>query len=201
MNITRKKQVRGEKTKKNILNTALNLFSEKGYNNVTVDDIVRESGTSKGSFYLHFKSKDKIFLEKFKEIDDYYIYFLETLSSDFSASKKLLLFVDGQARFLEDELGKEILRVLYSSFLIPNEIPYFIDENRPLYQILKSFVREGQANLEFDPKLTVDEVTLLIARSIIGSIYYWCLRTDDYNLPSETVKLVSAVLKGISATK
>ena len=45
-----KKQRRGEETKKKILEVALNLFAEKGFNKVTVDEIVKKSATSKGSF-------------------------------------------------------------------------------------------------------------------------------------------------------
>ena len=43
MNELVKKQQRGEVTKKKILEVALKLFSEKGFNKVTVDEIVKKS--------------------------------------------------------------------------------------------------------------------------------------------------------------
>ena len=47
-------------TKLKITKTAWRLFHEKGYNETTVDDIVAESGTSKGSFYHYYSCKDEL---------------------------------------------------------------------------------------------------------------------------------------------
>ena len=44
-----------------ILDHAFEVFSEKGYANSSIDDIVKHSGTSKGGIYLYFKSKEEIF--------------------------------------------------------------------------------------------------------------------------------------------
>jgi AcrR family transcriptional regulator len=46
-----------------IIEAALACFTRKGYNNTTMDDIVTESGLSKGSLYWYFKSKDELFAE------------------------------------------------------------------------------------------------------------------------------------------
>jgi TetR/AcrR family transcriptional regulator, fatty acid metabolism regulator protein len=45
-----------------ILDAAVERFSRNGYHNTKVDDIVEDSGTSKGSVYFHFPSKEDIFL-------------------------------------------------------------------------------------------------------------------------------------------
>lgn len=45
-----------------ILSSAIQCFSEQGYENTTVDDIVRAAGISKGMVYTYFKSKEAIFL-------------------------------------------------------------------------------------------------------------------------------------------
>ena len=50
-----------ESTRQRILDAATEVFSEKGYHGAAVDDIVRASSTSKGSFYFHFPSKQEIF--------------------------------------------------------------------------------------------------------------------------------------------
>jgi AcrR family transcriptional regulator len=49
-------------TRTRILEAAARVFAQKGYYETRVDDIVAESGTSKGSVYFHFVSKEKIFL-------------------------------------------------------------------------------------------------------------------------------------------
>jgi AcrR family transcriptional regulator len=50
-----------ESTRQRILDAATEVFSEKGYHGAAVDDIVKASRTSKGSFYFHFPSKQDIF--------------------------------------------------------------------------------------------------------------------------------------------
>lgn len=48
-------------TKERMLEAAEDVFSEKGFHGAAVDDIVRASDTSKGSFYFHFPNKQGIF--------------------------------------------------------------------------------------------------------------------------------------------
>lgn len=49
-----------EETERKILDIAFRLFSEKGYDHTTIQDIVDELGMSKGAVYHHFKSKEDI---------------------------------------------------------------------------------------------------------------------------------------------
>lgn len=51
-----------ESTKNRILDAALGIFSTKGYHDTRMDEIVDESGTSKGSIYFHFPNKERLFL-------------------------------------------------------------------------------------------------------------------------------------------
>lgn len=55
-------QQRSEETKARILESAIKLFSSRGYNKASVDEICREAGISKGAFYHHFESKQALFL-------------------------------------------------------------------------------------------------------------------------------------------
>jgi AcrR family transcriptional regulator len=50
-----------EERRSQILSAAWTCFTRKGYNNTTMDDIVAESGLSKGTLYWHFDGKDALF--------------------------------------------------------------------------------------------------------------------------------------------
>lgn len=52
---------RSEKSKQQILDAALKLFSHKGYGATSVRDISEEAGLSKGNVYHHFPDKETIF--------------------------------------------------------------------------------------------------------------------------------------------
>ncbi|GBD94451.1 fatty acid metabolism regulator protein [bacterium BMS3Abin05] len=45
-----------------ILDAALQVFSEKGFNQATMDDVAQIAELGKGTLYYYFKSKDEIFL-------------------------------------------------------------------------------------------------------------------------------------------
>ena len=49
-------------TRERILDSALNIFSQKGYHDTRLDEIVDESHTSKGAIYFHFPNKERLFL-------------------------------------------------------------------------------------------------------------------------------------------
>ncbi|MFZ4815790.1 MAG: TetR/AcrR family transcriptional regulator [Phototrophicaceae bacterium] len=58
-------------TREKILDAALDVFSIKGYHDTRLDEIVVESGTSKGSIYFHFPNKEKLFIalvDKFADL-------------------------------------------------------------------------------------------------------------------------------------
>ena len=46
--------------KKQILDAAMIVFSHKGFHQARMDDIVKQSGLSKGTIYWYFNSKDEI---------------------------------------------------------------------------------------------------------------------------------------------
>ncbi|HET8798188.1 MAG TPA: TetR/AcrR family transcriptional regulator [Thermoanaerobaculia bacterium] len=52
---------RSEKSRQQILDAALKLFSHRGYGATSVRDIAEEAGLSKGNVYHHFPDKETIF--------------------------------------------------------------------------------------------------------------------------------------------
>src|SRR5579871_4751899 len=53
---------KGEETRERILDAALNVFSNKGYHDTRMDEIVEEPDTSKGAIYFYFPNKERLFL-------------------------------------------------------------------------------------------------------------------------------------------
>jgi AcrR family transcriptional regulator len=54
-----------EGRKLELISVAIRLFSEKGYDSTSVEEIAKESGMAKGSFYKYFNSKEDLLLEIF----------------------------------------------------------------------------------------------------------------------------------------
>lgn len=75
-------QQRSEETRAKIIESAIKLFSARGFNAASVDDICKDAGISKGAFYHHFESKQALFLAL---LDGW----LETIDDAIEASREL----------------------------------------------------------------------------------------------------------------
>ena len=57
-----KRRYNSENAKRDIIEKAMTIFSQKGYNQVSVQEISKASGYSKGHIYYHFENKEKLFV-------------------------------------------------------------------------------------------------------------------------------------------
>ncbi len=64
------RQVRAAETRKKILKAAKALIAEKGFEDTSIDDIVKKAGVSTGSFYTYFKKKEDV-VEELNKTDFY----------------------------------------------------------------------------------------------------------------------------------
>jgi AcrR family transcriptional regulator len=64
------KQARSKQTKEKIINAAIHLFQERGYEKTTSNDIAAAAGVSVGSFYVYFTDKRQLLLTIFDRLAD-----------------------------------------------------------------------------------------------------------------------------------
>ncbi|WP_397538617.1 TetR/AcrR family transcriptional regulator [Rummeliibacillus pycnus] len=197
--IKKTREQQAEETKQRIYTTALKLFESKGFNNVSVDEIVRKSKSSKGAFYGHFTSKYDIFLEKFKEIDSFYEAFVQTLSPKLKFEDKIIALFNAQMTYLKEDLGEDLMRSVYTSGLIESEENFFANSQRSLYKILNTFVQEAVSNGELPPTTNIEKTGMLISRCMRGTLYDWLSFGNDFQLNKEAELFVSIFLKGLKS--
>lgn len=82
--------------KQYIVDTAKQVFVEKGFKNVTMKDIVEKCDISRGGLYLYFGSTEAVFEEVIRQNSGGAEKFLENISEDTSAADLLLLFLKEQ---------------------------------------------------------------------------------------------------------
>lgn len=194
------RQIKAQQTKENLFKSALKLFAEKDYDKVSVDEIVAKAGTSKGAFYTHFKSKDQVIIEQFKQVDDHYLNIVKNLTDCNSAREKLFAFVKEHQAFTKNTLGIDILKVVYQSQVADaSDDKIIIDESRPLYNIIREIIEEGQNSGEFTTEISSTELTRFIVRCMRGSFFDWCLSNGSYSLEEDGEKFFSLVIRGILA--
>lgn len=120
-----------EEQRKKVLDGALECFSSKGYVAATIDDIVKQSGISKGSIYKLFKSKEDIYIQLMYQNTDEVIDDIRAILAKYStASGKL-------SSLFTDYLGKEINSYALQSFLVHSEFELFSSRREDLMKLLE----------------------------------------------------------------
>ncbi|MBU4540401.1 MAG: TetR/AcrR family transcriptional regulator [Firmicutes bacterium] len=84
-------------TKEKIMDEALNLFSSKGYDAVSVREIAKAVGIKESSLYNHFKNKQDIFdriIENYSKRGDQFFYQLQITDADknFTVDERIVNF-------------------------------------------------------------------------------------------------------------
>lgn len=170
---------KAEATKQNIYVSAMRLFSAQGYDNVSVDDIVREANSSKGTFYNYFRSKDELFLfynqALEKRLEEFYHKLLATKHySGKNALEKLYIMVMYTLRLLT-ESGRE--------FTVISDMRQLRDENGLLHtedvlcnstaRIYQPLIDLGRRDGSIDPELDGESICQLLYYYLKGIVYEW----------------------------
>ncbi len=182
-----RRQVNALVTKDKLFQTAIKLFANYGYENVTIDDITSHCGTAKGSFYTHFKSKEHVMLEQFKHIDSNYEQWFLGFNPGADAASQLLSFVECIMNYAVNHLGLDILKVVFSDQIsLASRMPKLLaDENRPYFKIMCTVIRCGQEKNEFRKDISDIEIARLMTRWIRSLVYDWCLCDGQIDLGKE----------------
>lgn len=197
-----KRKLQAIETKKKIFEAARRLINEYGYDNVSVDAIVEAAAVSKGSFYVHFESKDALAAEMVNEYtklaDISYKSFLSTLSGQKSVLEVLTLLAGEIADFLAADIGCDNMRVLYKAHLSKTTatIPA-ISYTRVLYQLISEILDKGVRQGELREDISVDDLSRHLILAIRGITFEWCIWYPDFDLKGQIVEHFKILLYGL----
>lgn len=178
-----KRTLQGMETKKRLIECARKLFKEKGYNSVTVDDIIKEANSSKGGFYTHFKTKEELIINMLPLVEDAYLAFLNMGIKTENSIEKISLFIQHAFKIIEEEIGLAFISAIYSSHIKDStKNRFLIAPDRAYNQLLKKLIEEGQEKKEIRRELTPEYTAAILTSCIRGVVYDWCLYKGEFNL-------------------
>ena len=165
-------------TKDKIFRIAIELFKEKGYNNVTVNDICHACEITKPTFYYHLKSKQDIILYYYDHvIENLTPVLIQMLDSSSHWEQILLLFDSLIENFIE--LGSDINSQLLITNLQENQRTFDLRED--LEQIAVSIIQKAQEKNEVRNKNDAKQLYEAAAYMFTGYEVMWCVLKGDFN--------------------
>lgn len=188
----KKKQIK----EKELFASAFDLFLEHGIEKTSIDDIAKNAGVAKGTFYLYFSDKydilNKLILQKSNEIIKEGLSKTNSLGSK-NFGERTLFFIDYIINYLKDNISllklinKNISWGLYrKAIMTPAE---YDDVKRVLDIFIKNLTNEGMKKEEA-------EMTLFMIIELVGSV---CFTTIILKEPTDIDSIKPVLFKKILA--
>jgi AcrR family transcriptional regulator len=167
-----------EERKNQILDAAINVFAKSGFSDARMDDIVQESGISKGGLYWYFKSKDQIiFAVLDRMIQREFDTFLSEKNKLESARDQFLLLID----LVEKDMGRfnflmPVLFEFYAMGLRNASVRKMLSKSLQSYiDLIVPIIEQGIANGEFR---SCDPIEAALA---VGAVMEGTILLKGYN--------------------
>ncbi|MEP6569770.1 MAG: TetR family transcriptional regulator [Acidobacteriota bacterium] len=197
---TATKTAKGEQTKALILNTALEMLHERGYENTTMRAIAEKAGVSLGNAYHYFGSKDHLIQAFYHRVNEDHLRASQPALQKESSLKARLLSV---MRLKIDTLEPyhEFAGVLFQTAADPHSpLNPFAHASAPVrrdsMQLFKDLVAGSKARIPDDLR---EELPHLLWLYHMGIILFWIhdpsrKRTRTYRLIDQTVDLLDKLI-------
>jgi TetR/AcrR family transcriptional regulator, fatty acid metabolism regulator protein len=180
---------------KEILDTALDLISQKGIQGLTIKNLSRKIGISEPAIYRHYENKIEILLkilDLFKESSG--TIFEDELQNDLGAIQRIEhLFSRHFSKFAKNPT---LVSVIFSEEIFRSE-PALIEKIAEVInrnsQILRKIIVAGQERGEVRSDLEAGHIAIIIMGSLRLFVKQWQFSGYSFNLEKEGKKLIDSV--------
>lgn len=171
-----RRQRRAAETRLRLFRCALQLFAERGFPNVTVENITEAADVGKGTFFNYFESKDHV-LGVMAEIQLGKVREAVTLAE--SGKQTIHSVLHRLFLRVAEEPGRspDLARALISSFLASERVRSLVDRNLcEGRKMVAQVVAAGQKRGEIDSRLKKEKIALQLQQAFMGTLLIWSLQ-------------------------
>lgn len=170
-----RRQRRAAETRLRLFRSALQLFAQRGFSNVTVEDITEAADVGKGTFFNYFQSKEHV-LGVMAEIQLGKVREAAALADDGQHSIQSAFRHLFHREAEEPGRSPDLARTLISCFLASEEVRHLIEHNmKEGRKLIAGIVAAGQKRGEIDPQLKKETVAIQLLQGFMGTVLFWSL--------------------------
>ncbi|MCR5067406.1 MAG: TetR/AcrR family transcriptional regulator [Erysipelotrichaceae bacterium] len=179
--------------KERLTQTAITMWQQYGYNNVSINQICQTCGVTKGSFYHHFLNKESVILE-------YYNQCLKKARLDIDESTPYAAQIFELIRISTSplmDLNSDIIMAFLTSPRIREVQNYLNDSfnDTLVYRQMVSCCRRGQESGEIRSGFSAEDLIDTLLITMTGNFYRWVVDRKNYDLLAKDRRQLNIILK------
>lgn len=152
-----------EERKNEIIKTSEKLFNEKGFNNTSVESIIKEIGVAKGTFYYYFKSKEEVL----KAIVDLQLDQIAGMAEQVACDKSMDAMAKMELLLSGGQMGDEKTEKMTEHLHLPGNRELHEEINiqtvLKLSPVFAEIIRQGNEEKVFHAERPLETIRFLLA--------------------------------------
>lgn len=181
-------------TRRTIYDAATALFLARGYDAVTVDDVCRAADVAKGTFFLHFPSKDSLLAEYGRIATEELREQLGPPRGSAAATLRATL----RALAARAERQAALVRLTVRETMArPAAMAASNEQGRTLGEMLVGIVRRGQAAGEFKRAVVPEVAGAVLVGAYFAIVNVWATSDTPFDLTDAVDHALKIILQGL----
>jgi AcrR family transcriptional regulator len=186
---------RSRDTRRKLVRAAVRLWSEKGYDDTTVEEVCAAAGVGRSTYYLHFESKERLLVELTLATASGVAADVETARQTGSLDEQLGRFVDGLVRRMEQvpkTLAVAVMRYNAAGAVTPSTTDAVLFED-----ILAAVLTDAQRRGEIRADVDAVEIGGVLGGATMDALHRWAGDRSRLSLRESLDLRIELVLTGI----
>lgn len=167
------------RSRNEIYEAAIALFTEHGFDATTVHDITDRAGVSVGNFYHYFASKNAVLEENFKRADDIFQELIDSGMLKAEGRERISEYMEHYARLIL-ATGFDLSKQLYTY-----KTKLFLRRGGAMQTGLSKVIAECQADGLLLPSPGPEEICRLLFVAARGVALDWCIHEGDTDIVAD----------------
>lgn len=184
--------MKNNKTKLLLFETALSLFREKGYENVSIAEICEAAGTTRNAFYYHYTSKEDLLCHYAKYSSQLETHIMEGIFKQPDDWEKLLFLFESHVRMIVQE-GADITRQLFISSLVSGKgiLDHYEVTTNLCLPLIEQCKKSGLITLSLD----AEELNYIATRLVMSIVQDWSINGGTYDVVQKVRQILTDLLR------
>lgn len=176
---------KAEKTRSRLLESARRLISERGFDHVSVEDITKDSGVAKGTFYHYFECKEEVVAElSFQSIQTI---IKKAIDYDGDVRERCLYYfieLYKDASWSGVRLVRQWMKETMEAETPDSRTRECLDAIRnTVMDIFVTGLGKGKGELRADAPL--DMLSKLLMSHFFGGLTIWCMMNGEWDIVAD----------------